>query len=467
MDPLLRRVFTQKRGDSLTAPAAGPYDSAHGMRCDSELVAAFAEGRLKPAERIHLEGHLAQCATCRRMATAMSLEQPEALPGIKQATSGAWWARWRWNWAVPVLATALIVGSVVFYQRDQILRRSAERQAAQQQKAVAEQQTAAQRQEKPAEPDLHPGTKAPAVESPAPIQHATTQLRRSNAPTIGTPGTVATPSARNTAELPPSAVTEPEFDRARVEPAVKQRASSAPAAASSGIAATAAAPLAVTQPSNALKRRDAAGESAAAPQQRAMAAEEDARAKKTLPQQVAPAAAAADASGFAKDKVEALQDKRDAPPPMATPAAPAPPRSESGPPQRQLQAARKAEPQSTSQSAPGAAGAVTGRIAGQAPGGLAVGQTGGVIGGAPGAASGARALSPLPGGIPLRASTQYEGRTWAVSDGGRIFRSVDAGRTWVAIPSPTTEDLAGIRWDAPTASLMVKDKQGREYRVNP
>jgi hypothetical protein len=76
-------------------------------------------------------------------------------------------------------------------------------------------------------------------------------------------------------------------------------------------------------------------------------------------------------------------------------------------------------------------------------------------------------LAPLPEGAPLRASTREGERIWAVSDGGRIFRSTDGGRTWTRLASPTTADLVLVRWDPQARQIVVVDRQGAEYRVEP
>lgn len=83
------------------------------------------------------------------------------------------------------------------------------------------------------------------------------------------------------------------------------------------------------------------------------------------------------------------------------------------------------------------------------------------------AAKMAKLVSPLPDGAPLNAVAEHDGKTWAVSTGGRIFQSTDAGRTWTKVISPTTADLVRIRWDAQASLFVVGDLQGNEYRVKP
>jgi hypothetical protein len=94
MDGALRRVLK---------PAAGGVAG-----CDPELNAAYAEGRLRGAERQKLEAHLAACGDCRRLVT----EWMEETAAVVAPAPGRVW--WHWRWAVPALAGMAIVGSVVY-----------------------------------------------------------------------------------------------------------------------------------------------------------------------------------------------------------------------------------------------------------------------------------------------------------------------------------------------------------------
>jgi hypothetical protein len=113
-DAALRQVL------NATRPIAG---------CDVDLAAAYAEGRLHGTERRRVESHLAECAACRRVATELLEEGTPQAPVAKPAPVLAWW---RWQWAVPALAGVVIIGSVVFYQREQVLRQAAAPVAARQ-----------------------------------------------------------------------------------------------------------------------------------------------------------------------------------------------------------------------------------------------------------------------------------------------------------------------------------------------
>ena len=86
--------------------------------CDAELAAAYAEGRLHGAERQRLEAHLAECDPCRRLSTILLEERLEAEPRPRLAPARSWW---RWQWAAPAMASVVIVASVVYYQREQVV----------------------------------------------------------------------------------------------------------------------------------------------------------------------------------------------------------------------------------------------------------------------------------------------------------------------------------------------------------
>ncbi len=76
-------------------------------------------------------------------------------------------------------------------------------------------------------------------------------------------------------------------------------------------------------------------------------------------------------------------------------------------------------------------------------------------------------LSPLPEGALPKAMVEHDGTLWAVSDGGRIFRSGDRGRTWMKVESPTSNDLLKVKWDAQKNLLVVEDKQGNRFELRP
>lgn len=83
--------------------------------CDAERAAAYVENRLGKNERQSFEAHMADCAGCRALAAALVEElAPEALQPARRPV-------WRWRWAAPALAGVVLVGSVVFYQREKAL----------------------------------------------------------------------------------------------------------------------------------------------------------------------------------------------------------------------------------------------------------------------------------------------------------------------------------------------------------
>jgi len=86
--------------------------------CDVELAVAYAEGRVKGAERGNVETHLAQCAACRALATTLLEELLPETPA--PAPVRPWWSL---RWAIPALAGVAIVVSMVWNQREQVLQR--------------------------------------------------------------------------------------------------------------------------------------------------------------------------------------------------------------------------------------------------------------------------------------------------------------------------------------------------------
>jgi hypothetical protein len=260
-------------------------------------------------------------------------------PAEEPSPARAWW---RWQWAVPALAGMLVVGSVVFYQREKVLRQSAPGPAAQ----IAQ-------LEKP-EKEIPSPAAQPVEPSPEP----TPAERRND----------SRPAARVGAD--------------RVAPAAP------PAAAAGGYRSAEA--------SQVLDRQEAASAHVAG-------------------NAGPPAAVAAPA----------------APPPAAVGQVR---EGERGQSDQRLRAGAVEEKQKA-----------TVMFAKRADEGLA----------------------PLPEGAPLRASTREGDRIWAISDGGLVFRSTDGGRTWTRLASPTTADLVLIRWDPQARQVVVVDRQGAEYRVEP
>jgi len=72
----------------------------------------------------------------------------------------------------------------------------------------------------------------------------------------------------------------------------------------------------------------------------------------------------------------------------------------------------------------------------------------------------------LPGNAPLNHWVLQGSRLWAVSNGGRVFRSNDGGRSWERLESLTTADLVRIELESET-SLVVTDRQGNRHRLAP
>lgn len=78
-----------------------------------------------------------------------------------------------------------------------------------------------------------------------------------------------------------------------------------------------------------------------------------------------------------------------------------------------------------------------------------------------------RVASLLPDGTAIRSYVRRDLRLWAVSEAGRLFRSVDSGASWQPLETPATSPLMRVEWDAPGNLLVVADKEGGSFRIQP
>lgn len=78
-----------------------------------------------------------------------------------------------------------------------------------------------------------------------------------------------------------------------------------------------------------------------------------------------------------------------------------------------------------------------------------------------------RAASLLPDGTAIRGQVQRGVRLWAVSEAGRLFRSVDSGASWQPLDTPATVPLVRVEWDPQGDVLVVGDREGRSFRIQP
>lgn len=86
--------------------------STPGSPCpEPEALAAYVERQLAPADREHVESHLASCLTCQAEVALIVRSAPPAAPRPSLAPA-AWW-RTRWlAWAAPAAAAATLVLAV-------------------------------------------------------------------------------------------------------------------------------------------------------------------------------------------------------------------------------------------------------------------------------------------------------------------------------------------------------------------
>jgi len=120
-DTNIERLLRQRAG--------GPPRAAGGPSCgDPELLAAYAEGGLAAAARERFQSHLAACVACQTGVARLVRLAPDQSAAARAtharapALRHAWMAATRWRWALPALAGVVLVGSVVYYQRSQIVQ---------------------------------------------------------------------------------------------------------------------------------------------------------------------------------------------------------------------------------------------------------------------------------------------------------------------------------------------------------
>jgi hypothetical protein len=77
------------------------------------------------------------------------------------------------------------------------------------------------------------------------------------------------------------------------------------------------------------------------------------------------------------------------------------------------------------------------------------------------------AAAALPDGTAPRSTYRRGTRVWAVSQSGGLFHSTDSGATWQSLEHPAAAPLVRVDWDAQQDLLVVEDKDGRSYRVQP
>jgi hypothetical protein len=88
-----------------------------GLEHDLNLIAAYAEDRLPPAERAHVTAHLAGCAECRAVLAELVRSGPA---GAGSATVRHGWRPPAWLPVAAALALAVGAGWMVYQSRAQI-----------------------------------------------------------------------------------------------------------------------------------------------------------------------------------------------------------------------------------------------------------------------------------------------------------------------------------------------------------
>lgn len=112
LEKLLRRRAAEETGALHPGPGCG----------DPETLAAYAECRLLAGARQRFEGHLAGCPACQTAVARLVRLAPEEAARLAAPVPRRWFGfpAFRWNWALPALASAVLVGSLAYYERGRI-----------------------------------------------------------------------------------------------------------------------------------------------------------------------------------------------------------------------------------------------------------------------------------------------------------------------------------------------------------
>ena len=124
LELLLRRMG--RRDDSGARNAAASVQDQH---LDADELSSYAQNALPAAARAHYTAHLAECATCRRLVTELSLSLGAATARVEAAHEPSGWKTFLASlfsplvlrYAVPAFGVlvVMIVGFVVLRQRNQ------------------------------------------------------------------------------------------------------------------------------------------------------------------------------------------------------------------------------------------------------------------------------------------------------------------------------------------------------------
>jgi hypothetical protein len=229
IDLLLRRMSRRDVG----AVAEAEIDEKH---LDADELSAYAQNALPPAARARYVAHLAECASCRRLATELSLSLGAATvaevetvptPGGLSTFFAKLFSPMVMRYAVPVLGVivVMVVGFVVLRQRQPESSALVAQVETKQQSASASNTQA----EAPVNGETHEGFVAVSPEKPASIANPADAAKPATKTAEPQPTAVATDSVAAAAQqLPPS-----QRSVAELQPGVASSAP-APAAAKAG-----------------------------------------------------------------------------------------------------------------------------------------------------------------------------------------------------------------------------------------
>ena len=83
---------------------------------EADLLAAFAEGGLRGAERDQVLAHLSACADCREIVMLAQPEQAEASTVTEVAPTRTWVSWYRLRWGAVAMSLVIVAGAVLLYR---------------------------------------------------------------------------------------------------------------------------------------------------------------------------------------------------------------------------------------------------------------------------------------------------------------------------------------------------------------
>lgn len=95
--------------DRLIARGLAKGTDASGVACpDADLLAAWFDHSLSPAEAERIEAHISSCGTCQQVLGDLARSEPEVTRAAPLPAPARPW-HWHWRWLVPLATAAIVV----------------------------------------------------------------------------------------------------------------------------------------------------------------------------------------------------------------------------------------------------------------------------------------------------------------------------------------------------------------------